>query len=616
MAEAGRVGAERTGVARALIAGILLACSGATLSALADTVDFRVQGAQEDLTRALRAASPLLSAERDDRTDAQDLVAAAQAEYAGLLAVLYARAHFAPVISVKVDGREAAGIPVLDFPPRVGQIVVTVDPGPSFTFSKAQIAPLASGTKLPVGFAIGKPAETGIIRDAVKSSVEAWRAVGHAKAQAGDQNLVVDHGQDTLSAEILMKPGPRLKFGRFTVTGQERMREERIRAIAGFPEGEVFNPEDLERSANRLRRAGVFRSVALAEAEVPNADGTLDVATTVIEDLPRRYGFGAEISTLDGLDATAFWMHRNLFGGAERLRFDAAVENVGAQDNGVDYRLGVTLERPATFTPDTLVSLGAQIARLDDDDNTIIDLATLTFGATQFVSDRLTLRAGIEARAENVTDTTGDYEYRALAFPLGATMDARNDKFDPTRGYFINAGLTPFVGFDETDSGGRVTLDARAYQGVGSFTEANRPLVFAGRLQVGAIYGSSLARTPRDYLFYSGGADTVRGHPYQSLGVNVLSPDQTTGGTRFIAISAEVRAPITEKIGIVGFYDAGSVGVTQFIDDPQGGWQSGAGLGVRYATGFGPIRFDLAVPVTGDDEDNGVQLYVGIGQSF
>jgi translocation and assembly module TamA len=610
-----RAGIGRTGAALALLLGTAWA-SLATPPAFADIVSFDVQGGPAELGRALRAASPLLSAEREDRTDSEDLLAAAQAEYSGLLAVLYAQARYAPVISVLVDGREAATIPALDFPAQVRQIIVRVDPGPIFAFSRAQIAPLAPGTELPTGFAIGKPAETGVIREAVRTSVDGWRAVGYAKAQAGDQSLVVEHAQEALSAEIAMAPGRQLRFGQFSVTGAQRMREERIRAIAGFPEGEIFDPEKLERSATRLRRAGVFRSVALAEAETPNADGTLDVATTVIEELPRRFGFGAEVSTLDGLDASAFWMHRNLWGGAERLRFDAAVENIGAQDNGVDYRLGVTLERPATFTPDTLMTLGATVARLDDDDNTIIDLATLSFGATQFVSDRLTLRGGIEARAENVTDTTGDYEYRALAFPLAATMDARNDKFDPTQGYFLNAGLTPFVGFDETDSGARMTLDARGYQGVGAFTEAERPLVFAGRLQVGAIYGSSLERTPRDYLFYSGGADTVRGHPYQSLGVNVLSPDQTTGGTRFVAISAEVRAPITENIGIVGFYDAGSVGVTQFLDDPQGGWQSGAGIGVRYLTSFGPLRFDLAVPVTGEDDDNGVQLYVGIGQSF
>ena len=598
---------------------LLSAALGLPIAVLAETVspvDFRVEGASPELERALRAASPLLLAVTEDRVDAEDLVAAARAEYAGLIAALYARAYYSPVISVLVDGREAAGIAPLDFPRQVGRITVTVAPGPPFAFSRAEIAPLAPGTDLPVGFRIGKPAETGVIRDAAKAAVDGWRAVGHAKAEPGDQRLIVQHAEQTLSAEVAMAPGPKLRFGRFTVTGQQRMREERIRAIAGFPEGEVFDPEKLERSAARLRRAGVFRSVSLAEAEQPGPDDTLDVATTVIEELPRRFGFGAEVSTLDGLDATAFWMHRNLRGGAERLRIEGAVENIGAKDNGIDYRLGITLDRPATFTPDTLMSLGAQIARLDDDDDQIIDLATLTFGATQFVSDRLTLRGGIELRAENVSDRTGKYEYRVLAFPLAATMDARNDKFDPTRGYFLNAGLTPFVGFDETDSGARLTLDARGYRGIGAFTEAERPLVLAGRVQVGAIYGASLVATPRDYLFYSGGSDTVRGHAYQSLGVEVLSPDQTTGGTRFVAVSAEIRAPITENIGIVGFYDAGSVGVTQFIDDPEGGWQSGAGIGLRYATSFGPIRFDLAVPVTGEDDDNGVQIYVGIGQSF
>ncbi len=419
----------------------------------AGPVDFQVAGGPEDLTRLLRASSPLLSAERADRLDAQDLLAAARAEYAGLLAALYSRGYFGPVISVKVDGREAATIAPLDFPDRVGRIVVMVTPGPQFAFSRAEIAPLAPGTELPTGFALGKPAETGVIRDAAKAAVDGWRAVGHAKAEPGAQSLVVEHAAQTLSASIEMKPGPRLRFGEFTLRGQDRMREERIRAIAGFPEGKVFDPEALERSANRLRRAGVFRSVALTEADEPGQDGTLDVATTVIEDLPRRYGFGGEVSTLDGLSANAFWIHRNLWGGAERLRFDATVDNIGAQNNGIDYRLGVTLDRPATFTPDTLVSIGAAVARLDDDNDEIIDLATLSFGATQFVSDRLTLRAGLEARAENVTDSTGDYEYRALAFPLAATMDARNDKFDPTQGYFVNAGIAPFVGFDETDSG-------------------------------------------------------------------------------------------------------------------------------------------------------------------
>ena len=596
----------------ALAGGACLAVFAAGPATAADPIDFQTPGASDELAQALRSASVLLAAEREDRTDPQDLFAAARAEYNGLIAALYARAHYSPVITVSVDGREAASIAPLDSPGSIRRIVVTVKPGPVFAFSKATLTPLAAGTTLGNGFAIGQPAKTGVIRTAVKDAVDGWRAVGHAKAAVGDQNLTVDHAAATLAADIRMAPGPKLRFGRFGVTGQERMREERIRAIAGFPEGEVFDPEKLRRSANRLRRAGVFRSVALAEADIANPDGTLDVQTTLIEELPRRYGYGAELSSLEGLDLSAFWMHRNLNGGAERLRFDAAVENIGARSSGIDYRLGVTLERPATFTPDTLVSVYATAARLDDEDE-VIDLATLGMGATQFLTERLTLRGGLELRAQNVSDTTGDYEFLNIALPLGVMFDARDDKFDTTQGYFISAEVTPFLGFDDTDSGARVTLDARAYHAFG----ADRPIVLAGRVQVGAIYGADLPNTPRDYLFYSGGGGTVRGHGFQSLGVNVIDPYQTTGGTRFVALSAEIRAPVTEKIGVVGFFDVGSVGVTDFWDDPEGGWQSGAGIGVRYATGFGPIRVDLATPVSGgDDDDGGVQLYVGIGQSF
>ncbi|PZQ97741.1 MAG: hypothetical protein DI533_11270 [Cereibacter sphaeroides] len=576
-----------------------------------DKISFRTPGAPKDLAETLRRASALLAAESEGRNDPQDIFAAAQAEYGALLAALYATGRYAPVIHVKVDGQEAANIPALSVPRSIRQVVVTVESGPVFAFSKAELVPIAPKTKLPSGFAVGKPAETGVIRDAVKVGIDGWRSVGYAKAKPGTQSLVVDVPQAELSAAIALEPGRQLRFGKFMVTGEQRMRPDRIRAIAGFPEGEIFDPEKLTKSSDRLRRTGVFRSVSMIEAEAPNPDGTLNINTTVVENLPRSYGFGGEVSTLDGVNLSAYWVHRNLWGGGERLRFDAAVENVGAQDNGVDYHIGVTLERPATFTPDTTLSYSANAARLDDGDGEIIDLVTAGASLTQFVSDNLTLRAGIELRAQDVTDDSGKYQYYNLALPLGLTYDGRNDKFNPSKGYFVAAGLTPFVGFDQTQSGARVTLDARGYKGFG----ADAPVVLAGRFQLGSIYGAELIHTPRDYLFYSGGAGTVRGHAYQSLGVYVISPEQQTGGTKFLAISAEIRARVSEKIGVVGFYDAGAVGVDQFIDDPQGGWQSGAGIGLRYLTGFGPIRVDLAAPITGVGGD-GVQLYVGIGQAF
>ena len=42
----------------------------------------------------------------------------------------------------------------------------------------------------------------------------------------------------------------------------------------------------------------------------------------------------------------------------------------------------------------------------------------------------------------------------------------------------------------------------------------------------------------------------------------------------------------------------------------------GAGVGVRYYTSFGPIRFDVAVPLTHEQKSDAFDLYIGIGQAF
>ena len=81
-----------------------------------------------------------------------------------------------------------------------------------------------------------------------------------------------------------------------------------------------------------------------------------------------------------------------------------------------------------------------------------------------------------------------------------------------------------------------------------------------------------------------------------------------------MGISGEVRVDLSERIGLVGFADAGAVAPLEFFG---GGleWHSGAGIGLRYDTAIGPIRLDVAAPVSGRTGD-GIQLYVGIGQAF
>jgi translocation and assembly module TamA len=584
---------------------------GVTASQAQEGVNFTVSGDRPDLADDLRAASLLLAIPAEEKDDPQAVFAAARGEYSRLIGALYAKGYYSPVISVLIDGREAAGIAPLDVPNRISQVTVAVDPGPVFAFARANVAPLAPGTDLPDGFRTGAVAESDLIADAVTAGIDGWRGIGHAKAAPDGQRIVADHDDATLSADVTLDPGPRLRFGRLTITGEDRMRERRIRKIAGLPEGAVFDPAELERAADRLRRTGVFRSVTLAEADTITAPDLIGITLTVAEEKPRRYSIGAEIASLEGVTLSGFWLHRNLLGGAERFRIDGEIANIGAQNSGVDYSLGVTIDRPATVTPDTTLTFNTRVERLDEEDFSA-DTFTLGIGFTQIFSPELTARVGLQYDIADGTDDAGDFRFRNLGLPIGATWDRRDSKVEPTRGFYLDAEIKPFLGFGTTDSGARLTFDARAYRGLG---DDNR-IVLAARAQGGLILGSRLLATPRDDLFYSGGGGTVRGQPFQSLGVTADDGGTPveTGGTRFVAISAELRAKVTDTIGIVGFVDAGHVSDDSFAN-PGADWHAGAGLGLRYATGFGPIRLDIAAPIGGDTGE-GVQFYVGIGQAF
>ncbi len=489
---------------------------------------------------------------------------------------------------------------------------IRVDPGPKFAFSRAAITPLAPETRLPPGFRVGEVARSTVVSEAVSAAILGWREAGHAKARPAGQDVVADHAQARLAADVRLDPGPKLRFGPVSVEGAERMEVRRILKIAGIREGEAFSQSELDRAATRLKRTGVFRSVTLTEAEFPVAGDLLPIGVTVVEEKLRRYSIGAEVASLDGLSVSGYWLHRNLLGGGERLKIDAAISNIGSGESGTDYSLGLTLDRPATLSPDTTGTLTFGIGHLDEVDY-YADTAEFGLGFRHYFSDALTARVAVNYEYAEGRDPGGDFLFRSLSLPIGVTWDRRDSAADARKGFFIDATAKPFAGLGTTGSGVRLTFDGRVYRSFG----ADQRVTLAGRLQAGAVLGSRLLETPRDDLFFSGGGGTVRGHPYRSLGIAVtrgFGDSFLIGGTHMVVASAEVRTRVTEKIGVVAFVDAGRIGVDGFFDD-AGDWHAGAGLGLRYETGFGPVRLDVATPVGGTG-DGGVQVYIGLGQSF
>ena len=582
----------------ALVPGLALALE-ATLSA---------PGAPDDLTDRLRGASSAVAAQDNGLDSGQEILAASLSDYQTLVQILYDAGYFSPVVHIRLDGREAAYIGPLNTPNKVNKIEIAVTIGQPFRFGQAAISPLAPDTALPDSYANGQPASTGAIRDAALASVEGWENAGHAKVKVGDQHITANHRDAVLDADIRMLPGPKLTFGRMAIIGDGDVRPDAVAKIAGFPTGETYHPDQVQKVGTRLRRTGAFSSVSVKEAEQPNPDGTLDFVTT-LEDMPkRRISFGVELSSTAGLDLSVKWTHRNLWGAAERLSFEATVRNLGGQED-IDGRLAVRLDRPATLGPDDNTFYLAEIERR----NRTHYNATrgfVGFGARRVFSDTLFAEAALTLGTTISDDAYGSgRRFHLIALPIKVEWDKRDDKVNATRGFYLDARTTPFTGFSETESGAQFFVDGRGYINL----TQSRSVVLAGRVQLGSVVGSSPSGTAPDYLFFSGGAGTVRGQPYESLGIPIGTG--VAGGRSLLALSAEVRGRITEKISLVGFFDFGAVDISSFVDN-NSPYHSGAGIGVRYDLGgFGPLRLDVALPVDGVTGD-GLQFYLGIGQAF
>jgi translocation and assembly module TamA len=87
-----------------------------------------------------------------------------------------------------------------------------------------------------------------------------------------------------------------------------------------------------------------------------------------------------------------------------------------------------------------------------------------------------------------------------------------------------------------------------------------------------------------------------------------------TGGTDLVATGIEFRQRFGANFGAAAFVDAGKVST-----DPgpfQGRPSVGYGVGMRYYTPIGPIRFDIALPVRRLPGGDALEVYVGLGQTF
>lgn len=568
---------------------------------------------------AVRNASALLADADTPASGAAGLLAKARGDYRRILAALYNEGYYGGTISIRVGGVEASGIaPDVNLPDPVA-VAIVVTPGPLFKFNRVQVINQAPLTDDPndfveppssEGYSTGEIARSSVVLKAEQLALEAWRQQGYAKAEIVNREVVADHATSTVEATITVNPGAKAAFGDIVVSGTENMDADFVRWQTGITPGQEYDPDDLELAQKRLDRLEVFSAARLQAAEAIGADGLLPY-NLIVQELPgRRFGIGATYSTIDGLGIEGFHLWRNLFGHAERLRLDAKVASIAypIDTEQFDYQFGGTFTKPGVFTPDTdlIAAISAERTLYPTYTETS---ANARLGLNHSLTDQVSFEGGVEYERSRFDDVFGTRDFSLAGLYGGVTFDGRNDPIDPTSGIYAAANLEPFYEFNYGNPAVRLVLEGRTYFGFGEDDQ----FVLAARLKAGALLGPELSEIPPDKLFFAGGGGSVRGYGYKSIGVDNGS-GTVTGGRYLLEGSLEGRAKVTKDIGVVGFLDGGYVAADRLpgLEDLR----LGAGVGVRYYTGLGPLRADIAIPLNKRPGDPDYAIYVGIGQSF
>lgn len=451
----------------------------------------------------------------------------------------------------------------------------------------------------------GRRARAQSVLDAESDAVARLVEAGYPDADAGDRHVVLDHDQRALEVVLRLSPGPFVRMRAIRQTGPARLRDPVLQTIGTFELGAPYQPAAVAELAERLRDTGAFRAVSVTLEETPNPTASEDAVmrdiVVALEDQPARsVAFGASYSTSEGAGGVAEWRNRNLFAGAETLSLSAEVAQLRRA-------LEAALEAPHLGKLDRSGSLLAGVVQDDTDAFERLALEGRV-GVEQPLRDHLSGGLALTFEVERVDDVDGRREGVTISAPLGVLYDRRDDILDPQKGVRLDLGLRPTAVFGPSAVRYlRNDVDLRGY--LSPFPS----LTFAARAAFGALLGAEADDVPADDRLFAGGGGSVRGFDFQALSPRG-SDGQPFGGASALGLSAEARWRVRSPIGVVGFIDGGAAFAARRPSLSDLEW--GGGLGLRYETPFGPLRLDVATPLTSRRAHDIGEVYISIGQAF
>ncbi|MCP5368050.1 MAG: outer membrane protein assembly factor [Hyphomicrobiales bacterium] len=505
------------------------------------------------------------------------------------------------------DGTVAARVVEAD---GAAKVTVEVVPGVVYLLGDYQVAfdgpppdPAVVPDLAALGLHIGMRADAARIVQAEKDLVRALTENGYPWARVAERHVELDRDQTLVLVRLTVAADRRATFGPVTVSGLTRVDPGHVRRLVPWKQGETYSAKRVEDFRRALNDTGLFGSVAVTAQRPPRGGDRAPMTLELTERAHRSVGAGVNYSTTEGPGAKVFWEHRNFLGAGEKLRLTA-------QGNTVEQTLAAEFRKPAFVHRNQDLLSRVEVTHED---------------APAYEQFGLGARLGLERRtgpwrtavsgtveAARVTDDSGRRLNRLFGLPIEMGYDNTDSLLDPTRGGRFTVTATPYAGTSDQPLLFTV-LDA-----TGSYhypIDSAGRFVAAARARLGTIIGEDRKDVPANKRFYAGGGGSIRGYEYQQVGP-LDNDGEPEGGLSLIEVGAELRARVVGDFGVVGFVDGGQALAKRFDSSP-GNLQWAAGVGLRYHTIVGPLRFDIAFPLNGRrgvDED--YQFYISLGQAF
>lgn len=582
------------------LALLLLLC-GLAGQAWADVpYETEITGVSEgDLAASLRDNSQLVKLQDRPPPSVAALRRRATADLPTLEQILHDAGYWAAHIEVAIDQAK-----------QPTKVTLHVDPGPLYRLTRVVFttpqggAPAIVGGEKPAAFglAVGDAARAAPVLDAEPKILTALANHGYPFAKIADRRVVIDDQAHSMTVTYTIDTGARARFGALTTTGLTSLDPRYVERRVTWKRGALYDGRKVAATRTALVDSNLFSIAEVRHADRPDPDGTVPMTIVLSQRLPHSIGAGVQYGTHYGFGVTTFWEDRNLFGYAENLRITGTFAqsqlslatqfrrpDFGATGQDLILRGELADESPVAYTSRRLRLLGGIERRLDP---------------------RLTVGAGLAYEHGNVSAHNMTQHYQLASLPLYLRRDDSDNLLNPTRGNRESIEVTPYEG----TSGSAITfvttkLAASVYQPI-----AGERAVLAGFARVGSIFGASRDQLPADHRLYAGGGGSIRGYGFQLVGP-LDEGDKPLGGRSSLEFGTELRVKVTETIGIVPFLEAGNVYATS-LPRPTGRLFYGAGLGLRYYTAVGPIRLDIATPLSRRHVDSPVQVYISLGQAF